>query len=86
MKRAILVASVCLSISSSRALAVDWSANASLSETTELNDNQFLRSELARRNVGFLQHDHRQRFGKNPDVAVRFERRFYLQQILGARH
>jgi hypothetical protein len=46
------VASVCLSISSSRAFAVDWSANASLSETTELNDNQFLRSNFAGGTLG----------------------------------
>ena len=52
MKRAIIAVSICLSISSSRAFAVDWSANATLSETTELNDNQFLRSILAGGTLG----------------------------------
>ena len=52
MKRAILVVSLCLSISSTRALAVDWSVNSSLSETVELNTNQFLRSMLAAGTLG----------------------------------
>jgi hypothetical protein len=52
VKRAILAVSVCLSISSSRAFAVDWSVNATQSETTELNDNQFLRSMLAGGTLG----------------------------------
>jgi hypothetical protein len=52
VKRAILVVSLCLSISSTRALAVDWSVNSSLSETVELNTNQFLRSMLAAGTLG----------------------------------
>ena len=52
MKRAILAVSLCLSISSTRALAVDWSVNSSLSETVELNTNQFLRSVLAGGTLG----------------------------------
>jgi hypothetical protein len=52
VKRAILAVSVCLSISSSRALAVDWSVNASINETTELNNNQFLRSVNAAPTLG----------------------------------
>ena len=52
MKRAILAVSLCLSISSTRALAVDWSVNSSLSETVELNNNQFLRSMLAGGTLG----------------------------------
>jgi hypothetical protein len=52
VKRAILVVSLCLSISSTRALAVDWSVNSSLSETVELNSNQFLRSMLAGGTLG----------------------------------
>lgn len=47
MKRALLAISVCVCMPSSRALAVDWSVFASLTETTELHDNQFLRSMLA---------------------------------------
>jgi hypothetical protein len=52
VKRAILAVSLCLSISSSRALAADWSLNSSLSETVELNSNQFLRSMLAGGTLG----------------------------------
>jgi hypothetical protein len=52
VKRAILAVSLCLSISSSRALAWDWSINSSLSETVELNTNQFLRSMLAGGTLG----------------------------------
>jgi len=52
VKRAILAVSLCLSISSSRALALDWSASSSLSETVELNTNQFLRSMLAGGTLG----------------------------------
>jgi hypothetical protein len=52
VKRAILAVAVCLSISSTRALAVDWSLNSSLSETVELNTNQFLRSMLAGGTLG----------------------------------
>lgn len=51
MKRAILAGSVCLCISSG-AQAVDWSLNASISETLELNSNQFLRSMLAGGTLG----------------------------------
>jgi hypothetical protein len=52
VKRAILLVSLCLSISATRALAVDWSMNSSLSETVELNTNQFLRSALAGGTLG----------------------------------
>jgi hypothetical protein len=52
VKRAILAISLCLSISSSRALAWDWSVNSSLSETVELNTNQFLRSMMAGGTLG----------------------------------
>jgi hypothetical protein len=52
VKRAILAVSLCLSITSTRALAVDWSLNSSLSETVELNTNQFLRSMLAGGTLG----------------------------------
>jgi hypothetical protein len=52
VKRAILAVSVCLSMSSNRALAWDWSVNSSLSETVELNSNQFLRSMLAAGTLG----------------------------------
>jgi hypothetical protein len=52
VKRAIVAVSLCLSISSTRALAYDWSVNSSLSETVELNSNQFLRSMLAGGTLG----------------------------------
>jgi hypothetical protein len=52
VKRAILAVSLCFCISSSRALALDWSVNSSLSETVELNSNQFLRSMLAGGTLG----------------------------------
>jgi hypothetical protein len=52
VKRAILAVSLCLSISSTRAFAVDWSVNSTLSETVELNSNQFLRSMLAAGTLG----------------------------------
>jgi hypothetical protein len=39
-------------MSSNRALAWDWSVNSSLSETVELNSNQFLRSMLAAGTLG----------------------------------
>jgi hypothetical protein len=52
VKRAFLLVSLCLSISSTRALAVDWSLNSSLNETVELNTNQFLRSALAGGTLG----------------------------------
>ena len=47
MKRAIFAIPICICISSTHALAVDWSLNAALTETTELNDNLFLRRMLA---------------------------------------
>ena len=52
MKRAILLVSLCLCISSTRALAVDWSLNSSLSESVELNTNQFLSSPSAGGTLG----------------------------------
>jgi hypothetical protein len=52
VKRAILVSSVCISISSTHAFAVDWSLNSSLSETVELNTNQFLSSPSAGGTLG----------------------------------
>jgi hypothetical protein len=52
VKRAILAVSLCLCISSTRAFALDWSVNSSLSETVELNTNQFLRSMLAGGTLG----------------------------------
>ena len=52
MKRAILAVSLCFGISSTPALALDWSVNSSLSETVELSNNQFLRSMLAGGTLG----------------------------------
>jgi hypothetical protein len=52
MKRAILAVSLCFGVSSTPAFAVDWSVNSSLSETVELNSNQFLRSMLAAGTLG----------------------------------
>jgi hypothetical protein len=52
VKRATLAVSLCLSIWSTPVLAVDWSVNSSLSETVELNSNQFLRSMLAGGTLG----------------------------------
>jgi hypothetical protein len=47
--RAILV---CLSLSPAPALAWDWSLDSTLSETLELNDNQFMRNMLAGGTLG----------------------------------
>jgi hypothetical protein len=52
VKRLILVGALCFGISSTRALAVDWSLNSSLSETVELNTNQFLLSPSAGGSLG----------------------------------
>jgi hypothetical protein len=52
VKRAIAAVSICLSIPSTQALAVDWSVDSTLSETVELNSNQFLRSMLAGGTLG----------------------------------
>jgi hypothetical protein len=52
MKRAILAVSLCFGVSSTPAFALDWSVNSSLSETVELNSNQFLRSMLAAGTLG----------------------------------
>jgi hypothetical protein len=52
VKRAILAVSLCFSIPATQALAVDWSVNSSLSETVELNSNQFLNSMLAGGTLG----------------------------------
>jgi len=52
VKRAILAVSLCFGISSTPAFALDWSVNSSLSETVELNSNQFLRSMLAGGTLG----------------------------------
>ena len=43
---------LCLGISSNSARAVDWSLNSSLTETVELNSNQFLRTMLAGGTLG----------------------------------
>lgn len=45
MKRAYIVIPACLGISVTPALAWDWTATSSLSETVELNSNQFLASK-----------------------------------------
>jgi hypothetical protein len=42
----------CMGMRSSAAFAVDWSVNSTLSETVELNDNQFLRTMLAGGTLG----------------------------------
>ncbi len=47
MKRATIVVSVCLSLISSSAHAVDWALNSTLSETVQASDNPFLRSVAA---------------------------------------
>ena len=47
MKRTAIAVSVCLGMAPSAAFAVDWSINSSLSESVELNDNQFLRTSPA---------------------------------------
>jgi hypothetical protein len=52
VKRATIAAAVCASLSSICAFAADWSLNATLSETTELNDNQWMRSMLAGGTLG----------------------------------
>jgi hypothetical protein len=52
VKRATLAVSLCLCISSTSARAYDWSVNSTLSETVELNSNQFLRSMLAGGTLG----------------------------------
>lgn len=44
MKRTAIAVSMCLGMAPSAAFAVDWSIKSSLSESTELNDNQFLRT------------------------------------------
>ena len=52
MKRTILAVSVCLSAFPSGAYAVDWAVNSTLSQTVELNDNEFLRQMLAGGTLG----------------------------------
>jgi hypothetical protein len=52
VKRAILVSALSIGLWSSDAYAVDWSLNSSLSETVELNNNQFLNSKPAGGTVG----------------------------------
>ena len=47
MKRTAIAVSVCLGMAPSAAFAVDWSIKSSLSESVELNDNQFLRTPPA---------------------------------------
>ena len=42
MKRAMTVVSVCLGLCPSLALALDWSATGTLSQITEVNNNEFL--------------------------------------------
>jgi hypothetical protein len=49
---AISAISLCFCLSVSDAFAVDWSVNSTLSETVELNTNQFLRSALAAGTLG----------------------------------
>ena len=47
MKRTAIAVSMCFGMAPSAAYAVDWSINSSLSESVELNDNQFLRTSPA---------------------------------------
>jgi len=47
VKRTILAVSVSLGVLPSTAFAVDWSARSSISESVELNDNQFMRTSPA---------------------------------------
>lgn len=47
MKRTILAVSVSLGLMPSTAFAVDWSLRSSISESVELNDNQFMRTSPA---------------------------------------
>lgn len=52
MKRACLAIPVCVGISASPVLAWDWTATTSLSETVELNSNQFLASKSPGPTIG----------------------------------
>ncbi len=47
MRRTILAVSVSLGLSPTATFAVDWSINSSISESVELNDNQFLKTSPA---------------------------------------
>jgi hypothetical protein len=47
VRRTILAVSVSLGLSSTAAVAFDWSVRSSISESVELNDNQFLRASPA---------------------------------------
>jgi len=47
VKKATIVVSVCLSVISSSAQAVDWALSSTLSQTVEANDNPFLRAVAA---------------------------------------
>jgi hypothetical protein len=49
---AAISACLCLTVTISDALAVDWTVNSSISETVELNSNQFLRTMLAGGTLG----------------------------------
>ena len=52
MKNATRAIVACLGLAPGPALAVDWSLSSTLSETVELNDNQFMRSMLAGGTLG----------------------------------
>jgi hypothetical protein len=47
VKRTAIAVSMCLSVAPSAAFAVDWSIKSSISESVELNDNQFMRTSPA---------------------------------------
>ena len=82
MKRTAIAVSIWVGIAPPAAFAFDWSLRTGLSETIELNSNQFLRTSPSP-SVGFLFDHHGQRAGPYSPLQVRFRRRRHLQKVLG---
>jgi hypothetical protein len=83
VKRAILAVPLCLSISSGPAFAWDWSVNSSLSETVELNSNQFLRSMLAGGTLGSYSTISSQAEARTPTSRLIFDGDISYQKYWG---
>jgi len=83
MKRAILTVSLCFGVWSTPAFALDWSVNSSLSETVELNSNQFLRSMLAAGTLGSYSTITTNVEGRTPTSRVIFDGDITYQKYWG---
>ena len=91
VKSAILAVPLCCCLLPSAAWAVDWSANATLSETVELNNNLYLRSMLAGGPfsnfvAGSYSTITANATARTPDSTLQHRWQYQLSEVLGTGH